>query len=76
MCNHPSNSLVMTVETVPCVFEISGFDRINDCFVVAPRSHRIGVFEIDEVGRLVECEPEHLDEPVSIRLFWQRNSNL
>ena len=45
-------------------------------WMVAPGCERVGIVEVDEIGRLVEGQPEDIDQRASAcRLFWQRNSS-
>ena len=69
MFNHPSDPLVVTVEAVARVFEISRLDCVDDRLMITPCRHRICIFQIDEIGRLVEREPDHLDKPHQRLIF-------
>src|SRR5689334_3624854 len=60
--DHPVDAGVVLVEPVPGGHGVARLDRIDDRGMVAPGPHRIGIVEVDEVGRLVEGEPEDLEQ--------------
>ena len=54
--------LIMFVEPLPRSFDVARRDGLDDFVMIPPGRERVRVGEIGEVGRLVERQPEHLDQ--------------